>query len=80
LPTKESLEKIIEALPKSLLRVKGFCKIMGQDGYTFFERTPDASVFTRPYNGVPIMNASLLVVGPGSDPDKLQGIVQKVLT
>jgi G3E family GTPase len=75
LPNKASLERICHALPNNILRIKGFCKIGDESGFTYFERTPDGKVYTRPYNGVPIMNAKILVVGPGSDPEILERII-----
>ncbi len=75
LPDKSSIQKICDALPMNILRIKG-CAIIGQEeGFTYFERTPDGAVFIRPFNGVPVMGAKLLIVGPGSEPALLEKVI-----
>lgn len=82
LPDEASIRAICQALPVSLLRVKG-CTQLGNDShYTYFERTPDGTVSIKPFYGVPTTGAKLLTVGPGSEPDVLnkaidEGLLQK---
>lgn len=71
LPSEKYIYTICEALPKSILRVKGCTKIGSADAYTFFERKPDGEVFIRPFNGVPFTGSKLLTIGPGSSPEVL---------
>jgi len=71
LPSEKYIHYICEALPKSILRVKGCTKIGDSDSYTFFERIPDGEVFIRPFNGVPFTGSKLLTIGPGSSPEIL---------
>lgn len=79
LPDEACITGICDAIPDSVLRVKGCTKVGGGAGYTYFERTPDGNVFVRPYNGVPVTGAKLLVVGPGSDSDMLAKVVRGAL-
>jgi G3E family GTPase len=67
LPHKDSINAICNALPKGVLRVKGCAKIEGDTSYTFFERTPDGTVTTRPFKGKPLGGTQLVTIGPGSD-------------
>ena len=78
-PDAQCIRDICNALPDSLLRVKGFTSIAGQPFNTYFERTPDGEVQTRPFNGTSLTNPKLLIVGPGSDPEFLTNVVAKAL-
>lgn len=78
LPNQKSIISICNAIPKSILRVKG-CTILGANTYyTFFERTPDGEVTIRPFRGVPSTGAKLLTIGPGSNPTMLLGIIDNL--
>ncbi|MEP1489162.1 MAG: GTP-binding protein [Algibacter sp.] len=79
LPNQKCIYNICQALPKSILRVKGCTKIGNEKNYTFFERTPDGEVFIRPFNGVPITGSKLLTIGPGSKPSLLQKTLKTIL-
>ncbi len=79
LPNRESIQELCDYFPKSILRVKGCVKIIGEERYTYFERTPDGSVTIRPFNGIPPMGAKLLSVGLGSEPSFLNSLIEKVL-
>ena len=74
-PDLECVRAICEAIPESILRIKGCTRIGDNNGYTYFERCPDGEAFVRPYAGTPATGPKLLTVGPGSDPRKLQAIV-----
>ncbi len=75
LPNTKSIYGICNALPKSILRVKG-CTRIGKDiAYTYFERKPDGEIFIRPFNGIPVTGAKLLTIGPGSDPLVLENAI-----
>lgn len=67
LPDSVCIEYICDALPKSILRVKGCVSVGNEEGYTYFERTPDGEFCIRPFHGVPITGTKLLSVGPGSN-------------
>jgi len=80
LPNIDCIYDICKNLPKSLLRVKG-CTIIADDKkYIYFERTPDGKVFTRLFNGVPTTGAKLLSIGPGSDIELLNEVINQSIT
>ena len=78
-PDSYAIYDICTALPKSIQRVKGCTQVGDNEGYTYFERTPDGEVYARPYPGVPITGPKLLSVGPGSEPKLLQKIIDESL-
>ena len=78
-PDSYAIYDICTALPKSIQRVKGCTQVGDNEGYTYFERTPDGEVYARPYRGVPITGPKLLSVGPGSEPELLQKIIDESL-
>jgi len=67
---------ICNAIPKTILRVKGCTRIENEEKYTYFERTPDGEISVRPFNGVPITGAKLLTIGPGSELSLLEQAVK----
>ena len=67
LPNIESIHKICNKLPKSILRVKGCTKIGQEENYTYFERKSDGEIVIRPFNGIPITGSKLLTIGPESE-------------
>lgn len=73
LPDKECVEDICNALPNSILRVKGCCKIAQQ--YINFERCPDGTVYIKPSTSTPLTGPKLLTVGPGSKPELLKSVI-----
>lgn len=79
-PCINSVQILCEALPDSILRVKGFTKIGNNQGYTYFEQTPDRQIFTRPFKGVPTMGAKLLTVGLGSSQETLKKALDQVFS
>jgi len=76
LPDENCIYDICNALPKSILRVKGCAKIGKATGYTFFERIPNGEVFIRPFKGIPSTGSKLLTIGPGSAPNLLKEIIK----
>jgi len=76
LPTEDIIYNICNALPKSILRVKGCTKIGQDEKYTYFERKPDGEIYIRPFNGIPITGSKLLTIGFGSDPSILENTIQ----
>ncbi|WP_299600436.1 GTP-binding protein [uncultured Aquimarina sp.] len=76
LPEIDCIYKICEAIPKSILRIKGCTKIKNDKNYTYFERKPDGDVYIRPFNGIPITGAKLLTIGPGSNPSALTEAIE----
>jgi len=76
LPNSNCIYDICNALPKSILRVKGCTQIANEEGYTYFERTPNGKIFIRPFKGVPITGSKLLTIGPGSEPKLLEKAIK----
>ena len=76
-PDLPTVQAICDAIPASVLRLKGCTRVGDEDDYTYFERTPDGEVFVRPYRGKPVTGPKLLAVGPGSDPTVLQAAVDQ---
>lgn len=74
--SSDSLTQIIDKIPQDILRVKGCTRIDSEENYTHFERTPNGDVFSRPYNGVPVTGPKILTIGPGSDPEILEEIIE----
>jgi G3E family GTPase len=79
LPDEKCIYELCDAVPKNILRIKGCTKIGDDDTYTFFERSPDATVRIRPFRGIPITGAKLLSIGPGSDIQLLENAIEKSL-
>jgi len=79
LPDTACIQKMCDALPASILRIKGCTAIAQEKGFTYFERTPDGTVSIRPFNGVPLMGTKLLTVGPGSEPSLLNTAIANSL-
>jgi G3E family GTPase len=75
LPTVDCIRDICRLLPSSILRVKGCTQIGQESHYTYFERRPDGEVHIRPFNGVPVTGAKILIVGPGSERQRLEQII-----
>lgn len=71
------VEKIMNEIPKNILRVKGCTRFDNDEGYTYFERIPSGEVFVRPYYGNLVTGPKLLAIGPGSDPEMLREIIEK---
>lgn len=70
-----TIADICEAIPESILRVKGVTTLEGEDHWTYFERVPDGEITVKVYNGTPTTGQKLLVIGPGSSPELLEKIV-----
>ncbi|GAB1856883.1 GTP-binding protein [Flavobacteriaceae bacterium MHTCC 0001] len=79
LPNNDCIYKICDALPKTMLRVKGCTKIGEDNNYTYFERKPDGEIHVRPFNGIPTTGAKLLTIGVGSEPSILENAIQRSL-
>ncbi|MEM7017360.1 MAG: GTP-binding protein, partial [Pseudomonadota bacterium] len=75
LPDRVCIEYICDNLPKSILRVKGCVSVGDEDGYTYFERTPNGEFYIRPFYGAPVTGTKLLTVGPGSDITLLDKVI-----
>jgi len=79
LPDSNCIYSICNALPKSILRVKGCTQLDKEEHFTYFERTPDGEVRIRPFNGVPTVGSKLLTVGPGSESSLLKKVIENSL-
>lgn len=73
--SSERLAKIVKRIPMTILRVKGCTRLDDEEGYSYFERTPNGEAFIRPYNGSLATGARLLTIGPGSDPIVLSHLI-----
>ena len=71
----EHLIKVLEGLPETILRVKGCTRIDNEENYSYFEKTPVGDTVVSPYRGKLVSGPKLLVVGPGSDPQALAGLI-----
>ena len=72
----EKMHRILHSLPDGILRVKGCTRLDDDEHYTFFEKTPaDDQAKVRRYQGRLVSGPTILVVGPGSDPQALATIV-----
>lgn len=80
LPSEEVIREICLSLPKSIQRIKGCTRIGEQENYTYFERTPDGYIRIRPFHGIPTTGTKLLAVGPGSEPELLEKVIDEVLS
>lgn len=78
--TSEQLSKLLELLPKALLRIKGFTHLNDDTELSFFERTPTGETFIRPYRGDQSMKPKILTVGVGSDPVWLARMVDQAIS
>ena len=78
LPHTSHIYDICNALPKTILRVKGCTQIGDKKEFVYFERTPNGKVSIRPFNGVPITGSKLLTIGPGSEPSLLEKVIKIV--
>jgi len=80
LPDYHCIKDICEALPPSILRIKGCTTIANQPSYMYFERCPDGEIYVRPYRGKPDTGAKLLTIGPGSDKPLLERVINQALS
>ena len=76
LPNLSYIYDICDALPKTILRIKGCTQIGDKKEFTYFERTPNGKVSIRPFNGIPITGSKLLTIGPGSEPSLLEKAIK----
>ncbi|MFH6954911.1 GTP-binding protein [Pseudoalteromonas sp. XMcav1-K] len=79
LPDYLSVKDICDALPSTILRIKGCTTIADEPHYVYFERCPDGEVYVRPYRGKPDTGTKLLTIGPGSDKTLLELVIKKAL-
>jgi|TARA_B110000908_G_C10207785_1_gene428579 G3E family GTPase len=79
LPNSSYIYDICDALPKTIMRIKGCTQIGDKKEFIYFERTPNGKVSIRPFNGIPITGSKLLTIGPGSEPSLLEKVI-KVIT
>lgn len=74
-----SVKKLLNRLPKNILRIKGCTRLDGADNYSFFERIPSGEIFIRPFYGKLLSGTKLLMIGPGSDPQRAQDLLKEKL-
>lgn len=79
LPNLGAIQEIMNRIPKSILRVKGFTVIGNDQGPTYFERASDGEVYVRPFNGEAITGPKLLTIGPGSEPALIEGYINEAI-
>jgi G3E family GTPase len=80
LPNTSYIYDICNALPASIMRVKGCTQIGDKKEFIYFERTPNGKISIRPFNGVPITGSKLLTIGPGSEPSLLKKVIKNSLS
>ena len=78
LPNSSYIHDICDALPKTILRIKGCTQIGDKKEFIYFERTPNGKVTIRPFNGKPITGSKLLTIGPGSKPSLLEKAIKVI--
>ncbi|MDC1310356.1 cobalamin biosynthesis protein CobW [Flavobacteriaceae bacterium] len=78
LPDSSYIYDICNALPVTIMRIKGCTQIGDKKEFVYFERTPNGKVSIRPFNGVPITGSKLLTIGPGSEPTLLEKVIKIV--
>ena len=79
LPNLESIWKLMNGIPSNILRVKGCVQIENEEGYLFFERTPDGEIYTNTNYSEPSTGAALLCIGPGSSKEMLKAALAAAL-
>ena len=77
--SENQIREILNSIPKSVLRVKGCVKLGKNEPYTFFERLPDGKVLIRPFHGEPITGSKILTIGPGSDSNSLNRLIDSIV-
>ena len=80
LPHTSYIYDICNALPITIMRIKGCTQIGDKKEFIYFERTPNGKVSIRPFNGVPITGSKLLTIGPGSEPSLLEKVIKNSLS
>ena len=80
LPNTSYIYDICNALPMTIMRIKGCTQIGNKKEFIYFERTPNGKVSIRPFNGVPITGSKLLTIGPGSEPSLLKKVIKNSLS
>jgi hypothetical protein len=73
----EQLAYVLGNLPKSIIRVKGCTRLDNDKHYSFIEKAPNCEATIRSYTGNLITGPKLLVIGPGSDPDILNQLINQ---
>ena len=76
LPHTSYIYDICNALPMTIMRIKGCTQIGDKKEFIYFERTPNGKISIRPFNGVPITGSKLLTIGPGSEPSTLEKVIK----
>ena len=79
LPNYNCIYDICNALPKTIMRIKGCTQLENKKEYVYFERTPDGKISIRPFNGEPTTGSKLLTIGPGSAPNLLEKAIEIAL-
>ncbi|WP_100914655.1 GTP-binding protein [Pseudoalteromonas spongiae] len=79
LPDYLCVKDICDALPSTILRIKGCTTVADEPHYVYFERCPDEEVYVRPYRGKPDTGTKLLTIGPGSDKTLLEQVIKNAL-
>ena len=80
LPHTSYIYDICNALPMTIMRIKGCTQIGDKKEFIYFERTPNGKVSIRPFKGVPITGSKLLTIGPGSEPSLLKKVIKNSLS
>ena len=72
----QQLEAVFTEIPETVLRIKGCTRLDQDEHYTYFEKTPSQNIpIFRRYEGALVSGPKLLMVGPGSSPDKIEKLL-----
>ena len=76
--SQKALLELLDALPDTILRVKGCTRISGSDYDAYFERVPSGAIKIKPFPGQMLSGPTLITVGPGSEPTLLEDILRSI--
>jgi G3E family GTPase len=78
--TSTRLHYILNSIPDRILRIKGCTKLDDHEYYSLFERLPSGEINIKRYYGDLVTGPKLLTIGPGSDPDYLNDLIETSLS
>ena len=78
--TSTRLHYILNRIPDRILRIKGCTKLDDHEYYSFFERLPSGEINIKRYYGDLVTGPKILTIGPGSDPDYLNDLIEASLS
>ena len=76
----KTIQEIMNRIPKTILRVKGFTTVGDDTEPTYFEMSSDREVYIRPFRGPSVTGPKLLTIGPGSEPKIIDKLIQEAIS